>query len=277
MNQGQRQRPNRNPQQPSSANPPPSASQSRGRIVDAQRHDTPREVPAFSTSAPTWRANAVEWARGKLELIWESLLLPLFGWFSRRFSQRGKIPGRRMHNTGSLGGWSWNEQGARMLKRTSRLLMVIGITAAALVLFAAVAVRISAALSHATANISIGLNGTNTTPTPIGAITIRNMNGEGTPIGIPAYTFGMWSSNQEPSRGETITIYGRVSHYSAPVAGATVVFSFDGHTVSTTTDGYGLATVRIYAGAPPTVPDEITGSVSIGGQTLTGSTFYSVI
>jgi hypothetical protein len=163
-----------------------------------------------------------------------------------------------------------------MLRRTSRMLMVIGISAATLVLLAAAAVRLSAAFSHVSSNINISL-GNNATPTPIGAITIRNTNGEGTPVGIPRYTFGMWSSSEEPSPGETITIYGRVSEYSAPVQGATVVFSFGGNSVSATTDRFGLASVHIYANGPAVTPIEIDGAVSIGGQTLTGSTFYSII
>ncbi len=165
-----------------------------------------------------------------------------------------------------------------MLKRTSRMLMTIGISAAAIVLFAAVAVRLSAAVSQIHPSVSLGLGNSSNTATPEGAITIRNNgSGSGTPIGIPQYTMGMWASNESPGEGEAITIYAKVAQYSTPVAGVPVVFSIGGQPTTIYTNQDGLAIWRIAATGPVNVPIEIDGSCTIGGQTLTASTFYSII
>jgi hypothetical protein len=278
MSRGKRKRPSRNPQQKSTTNAA-STTRQRSRIVDATREADPgRTSPDFMVNEPSSFSNAFEWLRGKAELAWETRLLPLFSWVGGRFSRRRiRVSGRRVRHTGELG-WSWERQGVGMLKRTTRMLMTIGISAAAIVLFAAIAIRISAAFSHVQPNISIGLGDSSNTATPEGAITIRNDgSGNGTPIGIPQYTLGMWPSNQSPGEGEGITIYAKVAQYSAPVVGVPVVFSIGGNNTTIYTNGDGLAIWHIGAVGPANVPIEIDSEVKIGGQDLTANTFYSII
>jgi hypothetical protein len=279
MSRGKRKRPNRKPQQTSTSTAAPATHQ-RSRIVDARREADPaaHTSPDFTVNEPSSISNAFEWLRGKAELAWETRLLPLFSWVGGRFSRRRiRVSGRRVRHTGELG-WSWERQGVGMLKRTTRMLMTIGISAAAIVLFAAIAIRISAAFAHVQPNINIGLGDSNNTATPEGAITIRNDgSGNGTPIGIPQYTLGMWPSNHSPGGGEGITVYAKVAQYSAPVVGVPVVFSIGGNNTTIYTNGDGLAIWHIGAGGPVNVPIEIDGEVKIGGQDLTASTFYSII
>lgn len=278
MSKKKRTRPSRTATPPSSPAVPPLA-RSRPRVVDASRDpNASKDIPAFRMSQPSWGSNRFEWLRGKLELAWESLGQPLFGWIGARFARKpGHVSNRRMQQTGNLAGWSWDDQGVRMAKRISRMLLVVGLSAAVLVVLAAGTVKLISALSGF--HPSINLGSSSDTPTPQGAISIRNTGGfdNGTPVGIPPYTFGMWASNQEPSGGEPITIYAKVSHYSAGVAGVPVVFSIGGNNYTAYTDGSGLAIWRINANGPAAYPVEIDGAVSVGGENLTASTFYSII
>jgi hypothetical protein len=280
MSKPKRTRPSRATSTPPAAPIPPLA-RSRPRVVDASRDaNSSQDVPAFRVTKPNWGNNAFEWLRGKLELAWETVGQPFFGWIAARFGRRNRgISSRRVRRTGSLAGWSWDEQGARMAKRISRMVLVVGVSAAVLVVLAAGTVRLISAISGIHPSISLGLGSDSATSTPQGAISIRNTGGfdQGTPVGIPEYTFGMWASNQEPSGGEAITIYAKVTHYSTGVGGVPVVFSIGGNTTTISTDSNGLATWHINANGPAAYPVEIDGAVSVGGQNLTASTFYSII
>jgi hypothetical protein len=281
MSQKKRTRPNRVTTPPPPATPMPPLARSRPRVVDASRDPNAHpDIPTFKVTKPNWGSNSLEWLRGKLELAWESVGQPLFGWIATRFRRKPRyVSGRRMRRAGNLAGWSWDDQGVRMARRVSRTLLVVGISAAVLVVLAAGTVRLISAFSGIHPSINLGLGSNSDTPTPQGAISIRNTGGldDGTPVGIPAYTFGMWASNQEPVGGEPITIYAKVSHYSAGVPGVPVVFSIGGYNSTVYTDGNGLAIWRINANGPANYPVEIDGAVTVGGQNLTASTFYSII
>ncbi len=166
-----------------------------------------------------------------------------------------------------------------MLKGLARIVLFSAISVAVLVLAIAGIVRISAAVSSINSPVDVSLGSTSTTTSPGDAISIGNPNSvnQGTPPGIPTYTFGMWMSNNSPSVGGSMTVYAKVSHLSAPVVGTPVIITVGGQGISVTTDSNGIATLRVYASGPGKIPVEIDGSVTVGGQTLTASTFFTPI
>jgi hypothetical protein len=139
----------------------------------------------------------------------------------------------------------------------------------------ALAVRAVGALSKFQPNISLG-GGSSSTATPPGAITIRTNGDQGTPLGIPEYTLGMWMSNNSPAPGEQATVYAKLLNLSAPVPNVKVTFNMGGSTASIATDRDGIAAWKIGAGGGGGTV-QINGSVSVGGQNLTASTFYTSI
>jgi hypothetical protein len=83
----------------------------------------------------------------------------------------------------------------------------------------------------------------------------------------------MWTSNNSPDIGETVVVYAKISHLSAPVVGASVTIAG----ARVTTNSSGIASLRFTAGGPGKATVEIDGSVTVGGQTLTASTFFTPI
>lgn len=262
------------------ASVPPSASP---RMVDATRASDapPSTADLFNTSEPRWWGYAGEWLRGKAELAWETRIIPALGWlgmflgrFGNRWGRSVRIPERRMRGTGPLRVWSIEEQGVRMLKRITRLLMIIAVGAAAIVIFAAAATRLAAFLTQSRANLSVTLN--SATATPASGLTILNGDGgDVTPVGIPAYTLGLWMSNNSPGVGEPTTVYVKLTHYSAPVPDVRITLTVGGGPTVVTTNAEGMATLRVFSNGPGAVPVEIDGAVTIDGQNLTASTFFT--
>ena len=287
MSNGKRMRPTHKPTQPpvdaSTPRMAGPASRPYARMVDAER-EPDANTSAFTSVEPRWWGNTGEWLRGKTELAWETRIVPAFAWIGAIFARLGnrwgrgvRIPERHMRRTGPLRVWSWDEQGVRMLKRTTRMLMVVAVGAATIVIFIAAVTRIAAAVAGTHANLPISLNAP--TATPDGGLTILNGTGSdaGTPIGIPDYTLGLWMSNSTPGVGEATTVYAKVTHLSAPVKGINVTFTVGGEPKVVATNADGIASLRVFSGGPGTVPVEIDGAVSIGGQNLTGNTFFTPI
>jgi hypothetical protein len=256
----------------------------RERIIDAEPSDERSSSNAFGAVRSGWGNDALEWLRGKAELAWETRIQPLFAWLRGIFGRFGNgwgrevhIPERRMRSGGAMRVWSWDEQGVRMLKRVTRMLMLIAVGAASIVILAAAATRIASAVTQARGNISIPLT-SGSSPTPNGGLTILNGDGNNaTPVSNPTYTLGLWMSNNSPAVGQATTVYARVSNLSAPIAGAKVSFNVGGGTTTVTTDSYGIAALSVYSNGPGAVPVEIDGSVTVGGQKLTSSTFFTPI
>ena len=254
----------------------------RRRIVDAheERPDS-RATPPLFTAEPNWWSTTSEWLRGKSELVWDSAVLPVLGWLGHITERIGlgrrvrRISQRTVRNTGELR--TWNDAGAGMIKRVSRILMIAAISAALLVVVSALAVRAVGALSNIQPNISLGGGSSSSTATPPGAITIRNGGNSGTPVGIPNDTLGMWMSNNSPSSGEQITVYAKVARLSAPVPNIKVSFNIGGNTASVTTDQDGIAAWKISGNGPGSVPVAVNGAVTVDGQNLTATTFYTPI
>ena len=272
--------PTAEPATPDASAPPPRRY---ARMVDAER-EPDGNTSAFTSVEPGWWGNTGEWIRGKAELAWETRILPAFAWIGAIFGRLGnrwgrgvRIPERHMRRTGPLRVWSWDEQGVRMLTRMTRMLMVVAVGAAAIVIFIAAATRIAAAVAQTHASLPISLN--SPAATPDGGLTILNGNGDdaGTPVGIPDYTLGLWMSNSTPGVGEATTVYAKVTHLSAPVKGVNVTFTVGGGSTVVTTNADGIATLRVFSSGPGTVPVEIDGAVSIGGQNLTANTFFTPI
>jgi hypothetical protein len=276
MSSNKRNRPHRTPSPADDHGTAP-----RRRVIDAQDGSThPQGMAPLTSAEPTWWTTTGEWLRGKGELVWESALVPSINFVGQTLERIGigrgtrRINGRTMRRTGELR--NWNDAGAGMIKRVSRILMVAAVSAAVLVVMSALAVRVVGAFSHIQPNLSLG-GGAASTATPPGAITIRNQSGNATPVGIPDYTFGMWMSNNSPSGGEQVTVYGKVMHQGAPVPGLKVTYTIGGNTTTITTDVDGIAAWKIGGNGAGSVPIEIDGAVSVGGQTLNASTFYTPI
>ncbi len=259
----------------------PSQTSPRRRVIDANEEGTnPRVSAPMAAAEPIWWQGTSEWLRGKGELVWETVLFPVLSWLGQLLARIGlgqrtrRISQRTVRNTGELR--SWNDAGAGMIKQVSRILMVAAVSAAVLVVGTALAVRAVSALSNIQPGFSLG--GTaSSTATPGGAITIRNNGGNATPVGIPQYTFGMWMSNNSPSGGELITVYGKVTNLSAAMPNVKVTYNIGGNTATITTDQDGIAAWKIGGNGAGSSPVEVNGTVTINGQTLTASTFYTPI
>lgn len=261
----------------------PGAALPHSSIVDAEQSTSheprvSRTLPHFRQPRPT--DDLVEWFRGKFELAWENFLAPLFHWLVgiplRLFGGWNRTVRLARGGHARVGlAWSWEVQGVRMLKQVTRGVMLAAIALAVFVVMIAVAVRITSAITRA-APAAIIVAGTATPTTTDASITIRNINANaGTVPPIPAFTFGMWMSDEAPGIGVTTRVFARVSNYSAPVPNVVVTISIGGQTFSGLTNHDGLAIFPVSSGG--TNPVTVSGSVTVQGQTLNATTSFTAV
>ena len=155
----------------------------------------------------------------------------------------------------------------------ARLLLISAIVFSVVLLFSAIALRAGNTIVSSAGIVNI-LSPANA-PAAANAITVQNPAApQNTPPAIPAYTFGMWSSNMAPAVGQSTTIYARVSHHMAPAPNITVTITAQGATYAATTDADGVAVFTLSSNVRG-VPVYIVGKVSVGGEVLTNSTFFT--
>jgi hypothetical protein len=248
-------------------------------LVDADDSLAPAPL---AVSEPGWADNTGEWLRGKVELNWESRIVPFFQWVgsvpNRLTNGWTKLPIKTRHHINGRFSSRGNGQGGRMVRQSARLLIVIALAAAIIVVIAAASVRIANVITHAASDNTTQTN--TASPTPASAITIRNTGSDVTPPAKPDYTFGMWASNFMPSNGSNVTIYGRVCHNETGlpgVPGLQVTLNINGRVMTSTTNGDGLAIFQLQATGASQRPVYIYGSVVINGHEYKESTFYTPI
>jgi len=252
-------------------------------LVDANPSSaTPLSRSAFGAPRVGWRNDLLEWFRGKVELLGETRLSPVFGWIGdipgRVFGwqRRPRISRRSRRRASGQFLWTWEEQGVRMLKQFARICMVAAISAAVLIVVAAAAVRIASAFSNVKTP-SIGLSSTSTTDGSGAAVTINNIGTSATVLPMPTYTLGMWTSNTTPNAGGPTTIYALVSNQGAPVPHLSVSISVYGRSLTATTNSDGIASFTVNATSARYRPVEVNGSVFIDSQQIDASTFFTPI
>lgn len=258
--------------------------------ITARRHAAPTVVDAASSGGSSalfaaYRSRPwytlLEWSRGKAELAWENALHPALLWLAslparlgggrRRTVRLGR--GRRVR----LGlAWSWGDQGVGMLKQTTRVVLLLGVSVAVLVLFFAFALRMAnafAGISAPSSPLSVA------TDTPDTSITIRNVSGAvGTIAPMPTYTLGMWPDDYNPKAGSQVRVYARVSDASQPAPNLVVTITVLGQNYTVMTDADGLAIFTIPANGAPDHPVTVYGFVAPGdGSTLTATTSYTPV
>lgn len=242
--------------------------------------------PAIKPQEPSKLRDGFEWVRGKLELVWETIFIPFFGWLramtERLFGSWGgrmRLPAGARRGSGRLADWSWDEQGVRMLKQTLRILVLTAICAAVVVLLSAGTIRLVNAVSNIKSPFTTGSTSSpDATATGVPAITIRNTNGQdGTPPPMPQFTFGMWVSNNTPPLGGPVTIYAKVSQFSKPLPGIGITVSVYGRNITGTTNQDGIAAFTLNTGGKAQVPITAYGSVHLGDADYSATTFFTPI
>ncbi len=274
MSSVSRMRPNRkhSPAHPSQARPLAEISASR-----------PGEDLLAPASSPL--SHVLEGLRGKVELLWENGLAPVLGWIVSLpvrllggWGGRARVAAHTRRRLRQAPMWSWNEEGVRMLKQSTRMVLLAAAGLVVLALLAFGAVRAGKAFAGIRPpSLGGGGGGAAATPTTVPAITIRNISGDGTIPPAPQYTIGLWASNNTPGEGGSVTIYAKVENNTLPVPGVKVSLAVDGNTLTATTNRDGIASFNVVARGPIDQPDYVTGSVTIGGGTISNSTFFSPI
>lgn len=162
-----------------------------------------------------------------------------------------------------------------MLRKFARVGLAVVVSLVVLAVLIVAAQRVANAVSKVKSPTdSLFGNGSTTNTASNGAVTIRNgSGGDATMPPAPEYTLGMWASDMTP--GGTTTIYARVSQNSAPVPGVTVSISFNGRSLATNTNGFGIAAFTIPASGAHGQPVTVNGSVHINGQEIDADTFYT--
>jgi hypothetical protein len=186
----------------------------------------------------------------------------------------------RIHNWfAGLMPFGWRERARRRGFWRRRVLPVVG-AVAVLAVGLAVGVFALKAAGHAAGALNTG--GAPAQATAGGSVMIsplNNVSSTPTPIGVQ-YDIGVWTSDTLP-QGGSVTVYARVSNNTQPQPGVKVYLSANTpngtiNSGSLTTDSYGLVTWKLnYGNIGPQKPIYLTGTTSIGGQTITGA--YTVV
>lgn len=186
----------------------------------------------------------------------------------------------RIHNWfAGLMPFSWRERARRRGFWRRRVLPVVG-AVAVLAVGLAVGVFALKAAGHAAGALNTG--GAPAQATAGGSVMIsplNNVSSTPTPLGVQ-YDVGVWTSDTLP-QGGSVTVYARVSNNTQPQPGVKVYLSANtpNGTIKSgplTTDSYGLVTWKLnYGNLGPQQPIYLTGTASIGGQTITGT--YTVV
>lgn len=284
MSKGNRGRVNRKSRapQPNGSRTTPMPS-----MVDADQTAGSRQSSAaFTSHNPTWWTDATEWLRGKGELLWENRLVPFLTWLGAvperlfgAWGARTRLPRRRLRGS-SLGEWSWDDHGVRVTRQVGRFVMVAGVIAVAVLLISALAVHVASALAKSPTSLNKAAvsQPATPTPTPNPAITIHVNNGGFTPPPAPAYTMGMWTSDNSPGVGGSVTVYARISQQGGlPVPDIAVSFSVYGHSESVKTDADGIAKIIVNASSGSNQPVLIDGTATVSGLNMTAETFFTPI